>query len=380
MTVQIISNSSLVIFDEAHKIKNLLQNTDVDATRAYYAKLITDTCDRVLFATATPCDRPYDILYLKRAGLFQGDDDFETKMGSLGIEYVQPKKNSDGQIVRKGKWSISKQDDDEVRAIINFRMAQLFAFIVRRGCMIRREIQYTNLTAKFVDVIVPESVRGELQAITDSLTKMDSNGRMKIEKLKQMQRHLEHMEAYKIEETIEIAKREVREGRSVIIFTNYVDEGDEPRAEDESVKLGTVRILKNRLAKLFGDDAVGVLVSANPGYEDYRRLENVDDFQTGKRRILIGTITSGGTGVNLDDTTGNALRTVIIMTAPLSFINVMQGIGRVVRANSASRSRVYFLFAKTDNPIIKNRSIAIESWLKRLIGYKFQHLKSSCGR
>ncbi|MFN8358606.1 MAG: helicase-related protein [Candidatus Kapaibacterium sp.] len=375
--VQIISNTSLVIFDEAHKIKNLLQNTDVDATRAYYAKLITDSCDRVLFATATPCDRPYDILYLRRAGLFQGDDDFETKMGSLGIEYVQPKKNSDGQIVRKGKWSISKQDDDEVRAIINFRMAQLFAFIVRRGCMIRREIQYTNLTAKFVDVIVPEAVRGELQAITDSVTKMDGNGRMKIEKLKQMQRHLEHMEAYKIDETIEITKREVREGRSVIIFTNYVDEGDEPRAEDDSMKLGTVRILKNRLAKVFGEDAVGVLVSATPGYEDYRRLENVEDFQTGKRRILIGTITSGGTGVNLDDTAGNAPRTVIIMTAPLSFINVMQGIGRVVRANSASRSRVYFLFAKTDNPIIKNRSIAIESWLKRLIGYKFSTLKAA---
>ena len=147
----------------------------------------------------------------------------------------------------------------------------------------------------------------------------------------------------------------------MIIFTNYVDEGDEPRAEDDSVKLGTVRILKNRLAKVFGEDAVGVLVSATPGYEDYRRLENVEDFQTGKRRILIGTITSGGTGVNLDDTAGNAPRTVIIMTAPLSFINVMQGIGRVVRANSASRSRVYFLFAKTDNPIIKNRVVAISN-------------------
>ncbi|MFN8359317.1 MAG: helicase-related protein [Candidatus Kapaibacterium sp.] len=375
--VQVIGNTSLVIFDEAHKIKNLLQNNDIDATRAFYAKIITDNCERVLFATATPCDRPFDILYLKRAGLFQGDDDFEMKMASLGIEYVQPKKNSEGKIVRKGKWSISKQDDDEVRAIINFRMAQLFAFIVRRGCMIRREIQYTNLTARFVDITVPESVRGELQAITDSVTKIDNNGKMKIDKLKQMQRHLEHMEAYKIDEAIEITKREIAEGRSVIIFTNYVDEGDEPRAEDNSTKLGTVRILKNRLSKLYGEDAVGVLVSATAGYEDFRRLENVDDFQTGKRRVLIGTITSGGTGVNLDDTVGNAPRTVIIMTAPLSFINVMQDIGRVVRANSASRSRVYFLFAQTNNIDPKKRSIAIETWLKRLIGYKFRTLKAA---
>lgn len=92
--VQVIGNTSLVIFDEAHKIKNLLQNNDIDATRAFYAKIITDNCERVLFATATPCDRPFDILYLKRAGLFQGDDDFEMKMASLGIEYVQPKKTA----------------------------------------------------------------------------------------------------------------------------------------------------------------------------------------------------------------------------------------------------------------------------------------------
>ncbi len=371
----VINKTSLVIFDEGHKIKNLLLGMDKQAGRAFYAKFITDNAKRIMFATATPCDRPYDILYLKRIGLFQDDEDFKRRMGLIGIYYEPAKLNSRGEIVQRGKWKTSK--DEESQAFSNFQLSLLFDFATRKGCMIRREIQYTNLEANFVDVVIPHSVKYELDAITESLTTIDDKGRRRVNKLKQMQRHMELIEGYKIDEAIETTKREIAEGRNVLIFTSYVDEGDEERVEDDSLKLGTVRILKNKLSKLFGEDQVGVLVSATKGYEDFRRLENVADFQSGEKRILIGTINSGGTGVNLDDQIGNAPRTIIVLTAPLSFIQIMQLIGRIVRANTKSRSRVYFYFAKTDHPDKKEAKIIIESWLKNLLGNKFRTLKAA---
>ncbi|MEP7220870.1 MAG: hypothetical protein ABI876_18240, partial [Bacteroidota bacterium] len=79
---------------------------------------------------------------------------------------------------------------------------------------------------------------------------------------------------------------------------------------------------------------------------------------------MLCTIGSGGTGISLDDTIGNAPRTIIIMTAPMNSIKTVQVMGRVVRANTRSRSRAYFLFADID----------IDEWLKNLLATKLTML------
>lgn len=79
---------------------------------------------------------------------------------------------------------------------------------------------------------------------------------------------------------------------------------------------------------------------------------------------MICTIGSGGTGISLDDTLGNAPRTIIIMTAPMNSIKTVQVMGRVVRANTKSLSRAFFLFA----------AIYIEEWLKNLLATKLKML------
>lgn len=371
---EIFEDSSLVIFDEAHKIKNLLLNTEKQSGRAFFAKIITDNAERVMFATATPCDRPYDILYLSRAGLFEDAQDFVRKMALVGVYYQAEKRDSEGNVVRRGRWFTPKNSESLTTA--NYSIGELFDFITRKGNMLRREIQYTNLDVSFIDVIVPHSIIKQLEFITSSLKYKDDRGREVVDKTKELQRHQEAVEEYKLDEVVSLTKKEIAEGRNVIIFTSMVDEGTQER-EDGSTKIGSVRILKNRLSELYGSDAVGVLVSANSEYEKYRRLEFIDQFQKGVKRILIATITSGGTGTNLDDQLGNAPRTIICVTAPLSFINVMQGIGRVVRANTKSRSRAYFVFAKTDHPNVAESHIPVELWLKNLIGSKFKTLHAA---
>jgi len=291
----------------------------------------------------------------------------------VGIFYEAEKRDSEGKLVKRGRWIVPNNEGLETA---NYAIGELFDYITRKGNMLRREIQYTNLDVNFVDVIIPHSIIKKLEFITSSLKYINEAGKEVIDKTKELQRHQEAVEEYKLDEVVRLTKKEIAEGRNVIIFTSMVDEGIKER-EDGSTKIGSVRILKNRLSELYGTDAVGVLVSASGEYEKYRRLENIDSFQKGTKRILIPTITSGGTGTNLDDQLGNAPRTIICVTAPLSFINIMQGIGRVVRANTKSRSRAFFTFAKTDHPDKNESTIPVELWLKNLIASKFKTLHAA---
>lgn len=368
----ITNKTSLVIFDEAHKVKNLLLNLEKQAGRAFYADFISSGASRVMFATATPTDRPFDIMYLKRAGLFENDDNFQQIMARVGVYYKPEERNSENQVIRRGRWVSPK--NEEGMELANFYLSSIFDYLTRKGNMLRREIQYTNLDANFIDITVPHSIIDELQQVKEEASFIDKRGRRRVNRLKELQWSQQLVEEYKLDEVINITDKEIAEGRSVIIFTSMVDTEER---NDGSQKIGSIRILKNRLALRYGEDAVGVLATTSGKYEKYKALKNVDDFQKNKKRILIATIFSGGTGVSLDDQIGHAPRTIIVVTPPLSFINVIQGIGRVVRANTKSRSRVYFLSAKTDHPDKSQSVIPVERWLKNLIGNKFRTLHAA---
>ncbi len=368
----ITNKTSLVIFDEAHKVKNLLLNLEKQAGRAFYADFISSGASRVMFATATPTDRPFDIMYLKRAGLFENDDNFQQIMARVGVYYKPEERNSENQVIRRGRWVSPK--NEEGMELANFYLSSIFDYLTRKGNMLRREIQYTNLDANFIDITVPHSIIDELQQVKEEASFIDKRGIRRVNRLKELQWSQQLVEEYKLDEVINITDKEIAEGRSVIVFTSMVDTEER---NDGSQKIGSIRILKNRLALRYGEDAVGVLATTSGKYEKYKALKNVDDFQKNKKRILIATIFSGGTGVSLDDQIGHAPRTIIVVTPPLSFINVIQGIGRVVRANTKSRSRVYFLSAKTDHPDKSQSVIPVERWLKNLIGNKFRTLHAA---
>lgn len=368
----ITNKTSLVIFDEAHKVKNLLLNLEKQAGRAFYADFISSGASRVMFATATPTDRPFDIMYLKRAGLFENDDNFQQIMARVGVYYKPEERNSENQVIRRGRWVSPK--NEEGMELANFYLSSIFDYLTRKGNMLRREIQYTNLDANFIDITVPHSIIDELEQVKEEASFIDKRGIRRVHRLKELQWSQQLVEGYKLDEVINITDKEIAEGRSVIIFTSMVDTEER---NDGSQKIGSIRILKNRLALRYGEDAVGVLATTSGKYEKYKALKNVDDFQKNKKRILIATIFSGGTGVSLDDQIGHAPRTIIVVTPPLSFINVIQGIGRVVRANTKSRSRVYFLSAKTDHPDKAQSVIPVERWLKNLIGNKFRTLHAA---
>lgn len=59
----------------------------------------------------------------------------------------------------------------------------------------------------------------------------------------------------------------------------------------------------------------------------------IDDFQSGKRRLIVATIQAGGVGISLHDTTGNAPRMSII-SPTWSAQDMVQTLGRIHRAGA----------------------------------------------
>lgn len=359
--LSLVSDACMVIYDEAHKVKNVGRVGDATAARAEMAYAISSNVDKVMFVTATPADRAGDILYLRRSGLFANEAQFERLMADIGFVWSEPQTNDNGQMIRAGYW---KPINEFPEQMIAEGMGRAFDTLTESGHMIRRELEMKNLDVQMHDIPVPTAAHNMMATIEERLT--PDEGKPNYGEIFLSQ--LIALEQYKLQQAIELTQDAISRGRSVIIWVSTVEEGKtETRATGE-LKPGAVQMLKNTLAKMYGEDKVGVIVGTKNEYEDYRRLENVSDFQSRKRRILIGTITSGGTGLNLDDTVGTAPRSMIVVTSPLSFINVVQAVGRIVRANTKSRSECHFLFAQ---------GIDVDAWLKNLLAMKFITLNAT---
>lgn len=358
-------DACLVIFDEAHKVKNTgTGDGDASSQRAELARAITESGERIMFVTATPCDRPGDLLYLKRAGLFKSDEQFQNLMAEIGVYWVEPKFNDRQEMIQFGRWDFS--DMDTLGA--TKRLGEIFDTLYEDGNMLRRELEFRNLNVLMNNLTMSQNVLDLMDAIEETLTTEDDDGKEKKNLADIYNRQLEELEEHKLDEVIRLTNDAISRGRNVLIFVKSVDTGTEERAWSGKPKPGAVRILKEKFAKMYGEDKVGVIVGTHSEYEKYRRLENVKDFQSRKRRIMIGTPASGGTGLNLDDTVGNAPRTMIVVTFPLSFIDVVQIVGRIVRAKTKSVSECHFIYAG---------NVPVDKWLANLLAIKFATLHAT---
>lgn len=365
---EFMGSAQLVIFDEAHKVKNAGDGLDQDAMsiRARLALGIMNQVPRVLYMTATPADRPFDILYLKKLGFWRDENEFKTSMNALGYTYEPEKTNKNGEVIREAQWKSGGQATPEQVVQANAEMRRLFAMATEDGNMIRREIELRNLNVKMHKFAAPQSALDMMEQILEHYTK-EVNGRIVRDWQAALQVQMQELERYKIDKALEIIDEAVQQGKQVVTFCYTVEEGEEEKDATNTKKAGMVEEVLRILQQRYGDDAVGALVGTSGDYENFRRLENVQNFQKGVVRVIVGTITSGGTGVNLDDTTGRNPREMVVITPPLSFINVMQGIGRIVRANTKSRSTAHFIF--TDAPV--------DAWLSQLLATKFSTLNAT---
>lgn len=153
-----------------------------------------------------------------------------------------------------------------------------------------------------------ESIYREAEAALDELKakeKIDMPSAITI-----MLRARQKTEILKVPLVIELTEDLLREGKSVIIFTNFNDTGD-------------------LLASHFKTDCV--IRAQDPE----TRQKNLDDFQSNRKQLIICNIMAGGVGVSLHDVEGNHPRATLLFPT-YNAVDFKQALGRAHRSGGKS--------------------------------------------
>jgi superfamily II DNA/RNA helicase len=117
------------------------------------------------------------------------------------------------------------------------------------------------------------------------------------------------------------------ENKSVVCFVNFT----------ETVEAITKRL--NKVKKL--QDLIGYIVG---GQSDKVRQQDISDFNSDKKRILIANIKAGGIGINLHDLIGKHPRASIV-SPNYSAYELVQALGRIWRQGGLTKSYQRIVFA-----------------------------------
>ena len=354
----------LVIFDEAHNLKNLESNkTSVSAAFAEKAK-------HVVFATATPMDRPTGSVYF----LSQVTGITPDKIGAmLGFEWKKVRNPETGEtkdvIVKKQGMSWA----DVLANLANMRNEA-----VRQGSMIRREYP---LMAHLSQEEIPVSQSDldfdrRIVAYYSGLAAHYPPYSIAAKNFKGQATHASHHfgESLKIQAAIDKAMESIKSARKPIIVASKVDSSERLSAPPEMVEdsrgrpkpnwkyqlwietIGTERTIP-AVAKgiVAGLKANGIKVAEVFGAGD--KAGEIARFQGGQVDAVVMTAASGGAGVNLDDVIGDKPRDMIVITPIFAGDMFQQVLGRISRRNTASWGRVMFLNASGTYGDSKARAI-----------------------
>lgn len=316
----------LVIFDEAHNLKN------VDAKKTDAASSLE--ADHRLYATATPMDRPTAASYFLAAISGLSEDRVQKALG-FTIEDVLQK---DGTTKRFAKLLKDTSWTNVLDNIVEMRDRA-----IRDGAMVRREYPFYGEVG---DLAMRLSAKDKIEQDTidryyeNKIREAKDQGKSHVAMNLAGQRILElsrWLEPKKIEQTWAAMEADLAAGRSVVI----VAEGVNPTAfkalgpQEHPAFLG---LMAARLKK--------AKIAFSQVYGAGEKAAEIAKFQAGKTRVLLMTPKSGGTGVNLDDTAGDRPRSMYIVTANFSGDVFEQILGRVSRRNTRSPSKVTFIYAE----------------------------------
>lgn len=358
-----VSKDTVLILDEAHAAKN------PTSTRAMATIEAARKAHAVMYATATPADNPHNLNYLLRAGIFdKGEKETYTKLGMMPHEVVVKDPNGGRKTVTE--WTINPAVGE---AEVLRRMSVMFDDLTDKGLMVKREISMKGVKVNFHRIQLPQEAHDVMEKIESELGGLEgASGLMKARILMHQRRQ---QETYKIPHVVEQAKKDLDAGKQVVIFASRVNESTVNKTVKEwngesyeKVKVpihsseGTAKLLREALEK----EGVKDIVELHGGSE-LKAPAAMEQFQSGKAKVVIATIESGGTGINLDDRTGNAPRSMIVMTAPFSGNDNVQAAGRIHRLTTKSPSEIHYMFGDT----------AVDDWNAGIIGSKMETLHAA---
>lgn len=297
-----VPRDSMVIFDEAHRAKD--PDTE-NGQLMLSTKQLIDQKIPVLIQSATMAEKPKDIqipLYL---------------MGFIShpnkISFFLKKMVSSSHIKRPRKRDYDSLQ--EYQSALESHQSLLIHRLIQTQT-IRIDISQIGIQLPVNQIVVGQFILDNYEEIADTYQKidnltekyhnLDSHKKLaKIQKLKQI------IEIKKIPIYLEQIKIALSKGKSVIVFLNYLD---------------SLEILSHKLK-------AKCIIRGSQNIEE--RNLSINLFQSGKERLIICQMESGGVGINLNDSTGTHPRHVFLEYAE-SASTFIQVLGRASRVNSAS--------------------------------------------
>jgi len=318
-----------VIYDEAHSLKNS------DSGRSIVSESIKS--DHVLFATATPMDRRDASVYFLSKLSGSSEKVLAAKLGLARVARVTPR--GDTYYVYEQMKGVS--DADVRRNLVSFRDSSVAnGVFLRRAYPFWGEVIHTainkgdipqesledhdDLVERVRSYYLDEKMAGKPRHMASAIATAQA-----------MEASRVYSEGLKVGLIMRRIKESLDAGLQVVVFGSSFRYSPEGSGVDVP---GLLTLLPQALEE--AGIPYRLLAGSGPG------LKAIQDFQSGKVRVLVSSPEKGGTGIDLDDATGDSPRHVIVGTTKPSGDLVDQMLFRVSRKSTKSPS--IFEFMTTD--------------------------------
>ena len=300
-----IKKDTLIIWDESQKLKNWKTKNSKTCIEAFKQNY------KMLFCSATIATNP---LELRTVGtclkLFKGATAYYQWCYEHGVG--------------RGRFCIEFTTDMKLRQKVLKKLhTDIF---INRGVRLTRdtipnfpdsEVIAECYNMDDADVKKINDCHAEMQKELKQLAKLSKTD--KASELTAILRARQQIELVKVPLFIDMIEEGLEDGMSVVVFVNFTE---------------TLQAIAKRL---------GTLCIFDGKTKDEVRQKSVDDFQSGKERVILVNIASGGAGLSLHDIHGLNPRLSLISPS-YSAVLMRQATGRVWRENSKSKSVQKILF------------------------------------
>jgi len=356
-----------IVFDEAHKMAN------PTGQEAQAAVKLQDQAEKVLYMSATPYTNIKDLHYLRKMGWFKTGGEFVEWAEKLGAG-VSRRGMEQGAIPFDVKNPRSPLPSVAVAALLHAsgggakRVPNYAAMTNRQGEVVDLNVNFGKVKASEMDPVYSEAFSAadkvKRLAIEAGLNPLTTGGRIFGWKR-------QAWEAAKAEQAVSMAidKLNGDPNAQVLLFTaytkhtnkritgiadsirhrvhvsqtlpesalEYADQIDAIAAsmpERDTLKYMTIKLGSHLAGRELTYEEAKEYVGQAHGGADAK--EETAAYQRGDKRVIVGTMAKGGTGLSYHDRKGGRPRTQINLTLPLSGADFQQVAGRSYRMGSQS--------------------------------------------
>jgi hypothetical protein len=344
-------NYDVVIFDESQKASGF--SGTGNKLKAFRGQ--------VIFSSATPFDTVDKTLYIIPRLLNISQEEYLTRIGA------KLSKRSDGKL----EVVFNNRDKTKFYNLLN----SLHNTLISQGKMLHRRYEFFGVDDLNFEVTGEDFVNGSYDIntaedginnhysqlarkarltsddIKKGLTIEDKRRKINESKVNELKRLAETYKA--TQELVDEVKEKIAKGEQVVLYgTNITEtitfhyngvedaEFDDGSESEKYKRPSFISQMKELLAKE-GIEFIEVIGT------NKKRAKDVERFQNGQVKVALVN-QAGTTGINLNDTVGNAPRTLYIAGSLPNAIQLEQLKGRVSRLNNASKAKVVYITANSN--------------------------------